>query len=97
MVKYILMYEYLTKQLVGYSRGVRCPILIASDLAPLIAASEEEVCKILQLRNPNFLKSEKWDVKNEKHMERVFILNTPGTEDDGDGVRLIIEQVPFKI
>ena len=97
MFKYIMMCEYLTKQVVGYTRGVRRPLLVANDLAPLIAATESEVSKELQIRNPNCLKSEKWEVKDEKHMERVFFIDTPGTEDNGDAVRVIIEQVPFKL
>lgn len=97
MVKYILMCEYLTKQVVGYTRGVRRPVLMANDLAPLIASTEDEVCKVLQIRNPNCLKSEKWEVRNEKHMERVFFIDTPGTDNNGDAVRVIIEQVPFKL
>jgi hypothetical protein len=93
MVKYILMCEYLTKQVVGYTRGVRHPLLVANDLAPLIAAAESKVCEILQLRNPNCLKSEKWEVKSERHLERVFYIDTS----DGDAVRVIIEQVPFTL
>ena len=92
MKKFVLLKEYLENLESGYKSHKREAISCANDLNTLMKTVENQAQRILQIRNPNFMITGKWDVRTDGSHAEITFAESYGDE---DAVHFIIDEVDF--